>query len=87
MKKRIYGSLAAIIFQLIMVVSTSPVNAAPIQEDLFLENTYEDYTLSTGNFWAGNRQMSEFSAMETGQNVSDADIFLERVYEDYTLGQ
>jgi len=75
------------VLPLLMFVSSPSVQAGQAQDDLFLEGTFEDYTLSTGNFWSDNRQKSEFSAMETGQKVSDADIFLEREYEDYTLGQ
>jgi len=65
------------VLPLLMVVSSPAVYTDSVQEDLFLENTYEDYTLESGKFWADTRQRSEFSAMETGQRVSDADIFLE----------
>lgn len=81
---------AAVILPVILLASTPAVSATQsgsVNEDLFLENVYEDYTLASGNFWSDNRPQSEFSALETGQQISDADVFLERVYEDYTLGE
>jgi len=85
MKKHIHSYFAVIVLPFLLFVSTPAVHAGSVQDDIFLENTYEDYTLSSGKFWADTHQKSEFSALETGQKISDTDIFLERDYEDYTL--
>ena len=87
MNKHMHNYLALMVVPFLLFVASPAVQAGSVQQDVFLENTYEDYTLATGNFWADNRQQSEFAAMETSKQVSDADLFLENTYEDYTLGQ
>ena len=88
--KKIAHTYAVITLPLLVFVSAPAVSATQsgsVNEDLFLENEYEDYTLASGNFWTDTRPQSEFSALETGRQSSEADVFLEREYEDYTLGE
>ncbi len=88
MKGAIKRNLVAAIVPLSFFISAPAISAeqSVVEEDLFLENTYEDYTLASGVFWADKQDKSEFAAMERGEAVGDLDVFHERDYEDYTLG-